>query len=66
MPIRTTDDIRNEIAWLEDDILSCRNAMSRCTDTAERGEYRQRISANRRELVRLKTSLSLIEDDELF
>lgn len=62
----TTDDIRNEIAWLEDDILACRNAMNRCADAAERGEYRQRISADRHELVRLKTGLALIEDDELF
>ena len=62
----TTNEIRDKIAWLEDDILACQVAITLAETSAERWEYRNRISANRRELVRLKTTMEVINADPLF
>lgn len=48
--------IKDEIAWLEDDIQSCLAAM-RSAPAVERSEYALRISANRAEIKKLSEKL---------
>ena len=48
--------IKDEIAWLEDDIQSCLAAM-RSAPAAERSEYMFRISADREEIAEPKKKI---------
>lgn len=58
----TTDELREQIAWLEDDIHACQAAMAAATDVAEKSEYRMRMNANRQELLHLKSLLVSLKD----
>lgn len=56
--VKTPDPekIKDDIAWLEDDILSCQ-AAARNASLAEIAEYLGRISANKAEIARLRKLL---------
>ncbi len=63
----TTTEIKEKIAYLEDDNIVCRNIIKNPkTPLVEKGECRQRILANDKELMKLKTLDILIEADPLF
>lgn len=47
----TTDELREKIAWLEDDIASCHAAMRNAESAGEKAEYRMRAQADREELM---------------
>lgn len=58
----TTDELQEQIAWLEDDIHACQAVMAAATDAAEKSEYRMRMSADRQELLHLKSLLVSLKD----
>lgn len=63
----TPDRIYEEIQWLKDDVASCKHVIqSPESSLAEKAECRQRVLANRREIVHLETTLTMIKEDPLF
>lgn len=66
-PPMTPDRIREKIQWIKDDIHSCecivRSPESSC---AEKAECRQRVLANRKEIVHLESVLTTLKNDPLF
>ena len=55
---KSMEKMLEEVQWLRDDIVSCRNAMRRPgVSIPERVEYRLRISRNHQRLARLKQEM---------